>query len=67
MPRDTTRRRVIQATAGVSTVLIVGCTDSGSDDGGSSGDDGSMEEDDESMDGDNESMDGDNGSMDDEG
>ena len=67
MPRDTTRRRVIQATAGVSTVLIAGCTDSGSDDGGSSDDDGSMEEEDGSMDGDNESMDGDNESMDDGG
>ena len=57
MPQNATRRRVIQATAGVSTVLIAGCTDSGSDDGGSSGDDGSMEEENGSMDGDDESMD----------
>ena len=39
----------MQATAGVGTVLIAGCTDFGSDDGDSSGDDESMEEDDGSM------------------
>ena len=56
MSDDTTRRRVLQATAGVGTVLIAGCTDFGSNDGDAGGDEESM--DDGSMN-DNESMDGD--------
>ena len=54
MPRNTTRRRMIQATASAGAVLVAGCTDLGSDGGnggsteeddGSTEDDGSMEED----------------------
>ena len=45
MPRNMTRRRMIQATASAGAVLVAGCTDFGSDDGDSSNDDGSIEDD----------------------
>ena len=59
MPRNTTRRRMIQATASAGAVLVAGCTDFGSDAGDSGGDDGESMEDDSSTE--------DDGSMDDEG
>ena len=54
MQRNTTRRRMIQATASAGAVLVAGCTDFRSDDGDSSGDDGGSMEDDGSMEEDDE-------------